>query len=211
MRIPLTYQKIPDTTNCPLKKCIAFEKYDGTNIHWVLKPQFGWVDYGTRRDRFPFNIEGSRRFERAHPELVGVSNLWDLGGKLETHLINTYNSASEVVVFTEYLGPNSFAGMHQPGDEMDLVIFDVQIDGILLPPEEFIRVFQGFNISRVIFQGKYSGQLFVDVRAGKYGVKEGVVVKGVVDGKIYMVKIKTNEYLEHLKNSFGDTWKDYWE
>jgi hypothetical protein len=211
MRIPLTYQKIPDTTNCPLKKCVAFEKYDGTNIHWVLKPQFGWVDYGTRRDRFPFNIEGSRRFERAHPELAGVSNLWDLGGKLETHLINTYNSASEVIVFTEYLGPNSFAGMHQPGDEMGLVIFDVQIDGTLLPPEEFIRVFQGFNISRVIFQGKYSGQLFVDVRAGKYDVKEGVVVKGVVDGKIYMVKIKTNEYLERLKNSFGDTWKDYWE
>jgi hypothetical protein len=211
VRLPLTYQKIPDTHNCPLKRCIAFEKYDGTNLHWVLKPQFGWVDYGTRRDRFPFTIEGSRRFEQAHPELAGVSNLWDLGGKLETHLISTYNSVSEIVVFTEYLGPNSFAGMHQPGDEMGLIIFDVQIDGTLLPPEEFVRVFQDFNIARVVFQGKYSGQLFVDVREGKYGVKEGVVVKGVADGKIYMAKIKTNAYLERLKSSFGNSWKDYWE
>jgi hypothetical protein len=115
------------------------------------------------------------------------------------------------VVFTEYFGPNSFAGMHQPGDEMDLIIFDVQIDGNLLPPEEFLRVFKDFNIARVVFKGKYSGQLFNDVREGKYGVKEGVVVKGVADGQLYMAKIKTNAYLERLKNTFGDSWKEYWE
>jgi hypothetical protein len=211
MKLPLVYQKIPNTFNCPLKKCIAFEKYDGTNIHWVLTPQFGWIDYGTRRDRFPFNLEGSKRFEQAHPELAGVDNMWDLGGKIESYLVSTYPSANEIMVFTEYFGPNSFAGTHQPGDEMNLVIFDVQIDGALLPPEEFVTTFKDFNIARVIFKGKYSGQLFVDVRAGKYGVREGIVVKGVVDGKIYMAKIKTDEYLERLKSKFGDSWHEYWE
>jgi hypothetical protein len=78
MRVPLTYQKIPDTHNCPLKQCLVFEKYDGTNLHWVLNPKFGWIDYGTRRDRFPFNIAGGRKFEQAHPELSGVqpTRLW---------------------------------------------------------------------------------------------------------------------------------------
>ena len=38
-----------------------------------------------------------------------------------------------------------------------------------------------------------------------------MVVKGVVNGKIHMAKIKTNEYLERLKNAFGDSWKEYWE
>jgi hypothetical protein len=211
MRVPLAYQKIPGTLNCPLKKCIAFEKYDGTNLHWVAQPEWGWVDYGTRRDRFPFNNGGDQKFEKAHPELAGVANLWDSDGKLESYLRSAYRSAKEIVVFTEYFGPNSFAGMHQPGDKMDLVILDVQIDGSLLPPEEFIRAFQGFNIARVVFKGKYSGQLFIDVREGKYGVREGVVVKGVVDGKIHMAKIKTNAYLERLKDSFGDSWKEYWE
>jgi len=211
MRIKLAYQKIPDTHNCPLKKCIAFEKYDGTNIHWVAQPEWGWVDYGTRRDRFPFNNGGDQKFEEAHPELSGVSRLWDPDSKLEHYLRGNYSSAQEIVVFTEYFGPNSFAGMHKPGDKMQLVIFDVQIDGNLLQPEEFITAFKGFNIAQVVFKGKYSGQLFVDVRKGKYGVKEGVVVKGVADGNIYMAKIKTNEYLERLKSKFGDSWQEYWE
>ena len=150
-------------------------------------------------------------FEQAHPELAGVANLWDLGGKLESYLVDTYPSANEIVVFTEYFGPNSFAGMHQPGDDMDLVLFDVQVDGNLLQPEEFISKFEKFNIARVVFKGKYSGQLFNDVRAGKYDVKEGVVVKGVVKGKIHMAKIKTREYLGRLKERFGDSWQEYWE
>jgi hypothetical protein len=211
VKVPLTYRKIPDAFNCPLRHCIAFEKYDGTNLHWVLTPQFGWIDYGTRRDRFPFNLEGTKKFEHAHPELAGVANLWDLGGKLETFLVATYPSANEVIVFTEYLGPNSFSGMHQPGDTMQLVIFDVQVDGALLPPEEFVNKFKDFNIARVVFKGKYSGQLFRDVRAGKYDVKEGVVVKGMVKDQIHMAKIKTRAYLGRLKELFGEDWQEYWE
>jgi hypothetical protein len=32
-RVKLVYPKISDTRNCPLERCIAFEKYDGTNLH----------------------------------------------------------------------------------------------------------------------------------------------------------------------------------
>jgi hypothetical protein len=211
MDIDLCYKKIPDTHNCPLKQCIGFEKYDGTNIHWVFVPGFGWTDYGTRRDRFQLNETGINQFEKAHPELSGVDKLWDQDGKLGSYLATKYNTAKEIVVFTEYYGPNSFAGSHDSKDKMELVIFDISIDNSIIYPKTFISDFVDFNIARVVFECKYTGQLFIDIRIGKYGVKEGVVIKGVVDNNVYMAKIKTEAYMERLKNKFKDSWVQYWE
>lgn len=213
MKIKLAYPKIPDTLNCPLRQCIAFEKYDGTNIHWTFQPGEGWLDYGVRRDRYSINTSGVKAFEEAHPELAGAHKLWDQDEKLEEFLNSNpkYNTAKEIIVFTEYFGPNSFAGQHNPKDDKQLVIFDIHVNGKVIPPEEFIEDFKQFNIARVVFKGKFTGQLFVDVRKGKYDVKEGVVVKGVVSDQVYMAKIKTEAYMERLKNQFKDNWKEYWE
>jgi hypothetical protein len=213
MKIKLVYPKIPNTLDCPLKNCIAFSKEDGTNIHFVLHPKSGWIEFGTRRDRFPFNNDGINQFEQAHPELTGIENIWDQEAKLEFFLLDhpIYSAAQEIIVFAEYVGAKSFAGAHQPGDSMRLVIFDVQVDGKMLSPEEFIEEFEQFNIAKVLFKGKFTGQLFMDVRKGKYDVKEGVVVKGMVGDQVYMCKIKTEAYLKKIKESFSDNWKDYWE
>lgn len=213
MKIKLAYPKIPDTLDCPLRQCIAFEKYDGTNIHWTFMPQEGWQDYGTRRDRYSINTTGVRAFEEAHPELAGVHKLWDQDSKLEDFFNSNpkYNTAKEIIVFTEYFGPNSFAGQHNPKDEKQLVIFDIEVDGKIIPPEEFVEDFKQFNIAKIVYQGKFSGQLFVDVRKGKLNVKEGIVVKGMVSGQIYMAKIKTEAYMERLKKEYKDNWKEYWE
>lgn len=215
MKIKLAYNKISDALDCPLKQCVAFEKLDGTNIHWVWKPNMGWLDYGTRRDRFPLNNSGVRQFEAAHPELAGIDQLWDQDplNSLEFYLWNhpKYNTAQEVIVFTEYLGPNSFAGSHKLGDKMQLVIIDVMVDGKFISPEQMLEDFKKWNLAKVIYQGKFSGQLFIDVRKGKYDVKEGVVVKGVVGDQVYMAKIKTQAYLDKLKEIFKDDWKKYGE
>lgn len=213
MKTKLVYPKIPSTLDCPLRQCIAFEKYDGTNIHWVWQQNMGWMDFGTRRDRFPLNNKGVAQFEAAHPELSGLDKLWDQDGRLENYLLDNpkYNSAKEIIVFTEYFGPNSFAGQHNPKDEKQLVIFDIQVDGKIIPPEQLVEDFKDFNIAKIVFQGKFSGQLFVDVRKGKLNVKEGVVVKGTVGGQVYMAKIKTEAYLERLKNEFKNDWQSYWE
>ena len=111
----------------------------------------------------------------------------------------------------ELYGEHSFAGQHAPKDKKKVALFDVMVDGAFLPPDQFIQFFQPFNIPKVVFQGKFSGQLFVDVRNGKYPVSEGVVVKGVVGGQVYMAKIKTEAYLQKLKDKFQDNWKNYWE
>lgn len=213
MKIKLAYPKIPDTLNCPLKQCVAFEKLDGTNLHWTFVPDEGWLEYGTRRDRFWINTSGITSFEQAHPELAGAHKLWDQDGKLESFLNNNpkYHSGKEIIVFTEYLGPNSFAGQHQQKDTKQLVIIDVQVDGRVIPPEEFVEDFKSFSIPKIVFTGKFSGQLYVDVRKGKFDVKEGAVVKGSVGKEVYMAKIKTEAYMDKLKTQFKNNWKEYWE
>lgn len=213
MKIKLCYPKIPDALNCPLKQCVAFEKLDGVNIHFVWMPNNYFVEYGTRRDRFDLDTpEGIKQFDGAHPELKGVDLLWDRECRLEEYLLHHPKyGQSDVIVFTEYHGPNSFAGSHKPKDKMQFTIIDVMVDGKMLPPEELLEEFKDFNLPKVVFKGKFTGQLFVDVRNGKYDVKEGIVVKGVVDGQVHMAKIKTQAYLDKLKSHYPDKWKDYWE
>jgi len=219
-KVPLTYPKIPDTLDCPLKQCVAFEKYDGTNMHWDF--HHGFVSFGTRRDSFPYDEDGFKSFTQAHPELEQAPKIFDAIRIDLSEFLFTYHSGAKFTVFTEYLGPNSFAGQHKPGDPMRHVIIDVMKGSKFLPPDEFIELFEGdwplkfswkphFDHARVVFKGKFTGQLFVDVRKGKYDVKEGVVVKGKVGSEIYMAKIKTEAYMDKLKEQFKNNWKDYWE
>ena len=212
----LAYSKIPNSEQCLLNNCIAFEKYDGTNIHVVWNKKWGWIDFGTRRDRFPLNNIGINEFVKCHPELGDdetlklISNISDK--ILDFVCENTnYNIYTEVIVFMEYHGPNSFAGQHDPKDIKKLTLIDVMTDGQIIPPQQFLDDFKDFDIAKVIYKGKYSGQFSEDVRNGKYPVNEGVVCKGIIDNKVYMCKIKTNVYMNKLQTQFKDNWKDYWE
>ncbi len=64
---------MPGSGDAPLGNCIAFEKYDGTNIHWVWEPTLGWYAFGTRRDRFDLDAKGIAEFNVAHPGLQECS------------------------------------------------------------------------------------------------------------------------------------------
>ncbi|MFI4849099.1 MAG: hypothetical protein ACIAZJ_08390 [Gimesia chilikensis] len=75
-RIKLAYPKIPDSRAAPLEKCIAFEKYDGTNLHWVWEPELGWYAFGTRRNRFDLDDRGIAAFTEDHPELAQAPALF---------------------------------------------------------------------------------------------------------------------------------------
>ena len=116
-----------------------------------------------------------------------------------------------MTVFTEFLGPNSFAGKHQTNDPKELVLFDVQTRNGLLPPDRFVAEFESMNSARVVYQGKLTGKFAEDVREGKYHVNEGVVCKGRVGDQVWMAKIKTYEYLARLKQAFGSDWESFWE
>jgi hypothetical protein len=208
MKIPLAYPKIPDTTNCLLKKCIAFEKIDGTCIVLYYRQKGGFHSFGTRRDSFVLDKMGVNEFIEAHPELEEVPNIVS-----QCSQILPFDK--EVILFTEFSGEKSFAGQHQKDDPKKLYLFDIAINGRLLDPYKFSEIANtikhNFNIPKILYKGKYSGQLVVDLREGKYNVKEGAIIKGVVDNDVYMAKIKTNNYMERLKSEFKDNWKQYWE
>jgi RNA ligase len=213
----LYYPKIPGSRDAPPGRCVAFEKYDGTNLHWDWDREFGWHSFGTRRDEFDLSEAGVARFTASHSHLhqcVGVFHS-TLAGGLES-VFTAHKSFSEFAgfrVFTEFFGQNSFAGLHQSDDPKRLVIFDVSAKLLgMLGPERFVADFGHLPIARVVYRGKLTGQFAEDVRIGKYGVAEGVVCKRGSGGPdLWMAKIKTYAYLEKLKRAFGERWEDYWE
>lgn len=214
-RIKLTYPKIPDSKNCPNTQCIAFEKYDGTNLHWVWNSELKWYAFGTRRDRFDLDEMGIKEFQKAHPGLEIAPDIFliEIAPSLDKFFRENpdYYSA-EITVFTEFLGENSFAGQHKTEDKKQLILFDVEINTGIIPPQKFITDFRDFPIAKVIYQGKITGKFIDDVRQGKYNLNEGVVCKGVNrDGSMWMAKIKTYNYMQKLQQVFQQNWLNYWE
>lgn len=218
MKIPLAYPKIPDSSANHQGRCIAFEKYDGTNIHWVWSPEIGWHAFGCRRTRFDFDEHGIRQFNRHHKGLLrdapgvfqeGLAPL--LEAIFQSGRAQVDTNGGDVVVFTEYLGPRSFAGKHKATDPKELRLFDVLTPRGMVPPEEFVEIYNSAYTARMVYKGKFTAQLKADVRANRYKTPEGVVVKGLDPTDPWMLKIKTDAYQARLKQALGDDWERYWE
>ena len=235
MKVPLIYPKIPDTSNCPLKKCFVFEKYDGTNLHWTFSQELGWYKFGTRRTEFSLDDAGINEFNKAHPGLEESIDIFNnvyrqLGDYPLNHKYAQAADNKEVTIFTEFLGDRSFAGTHQKNDPKRMVLIDAMllVNGkeYFAPPIQFLIDFgyfdcnpnnpagtkiPNFYCANAIKETTYSGALIEDIRNGKYKLNEGAVIKGTIRDNTYMVKVKTNAYMERLKTEFKDNWKDYWE
>ncbi len=217
MRAMLHYPKIPGSRHCPTGRCLAFEKYDGTSLHWDWDRDFGWHAVGTRRDQFNLTPAGTEQFAQAHENLRPAPALFlgTLAEGLERVFRDNdnYRGFSSLKAFTEFLGPGSFAGLHRTDDNKGLILFDVWADGFgMVGPWQFVTDFGSLPAARVVYEGRLTGKFADDVRTGKYGVAEGVVCKGGKGGPdLWMVKIKTNAYLERLKKAFAGRWEDYWE
>ena len=213
----LHYPKIPGSANAPDGRCVAFEKYDGTNLHFDWDRDFGWHAFGTRRDVFNLTDAGVAQFEERYAHLrecVGVFRA-TLADGLEAVFRDhpTHRAVPSFQAFAEFLGPGSFAGLHKEGDPKSLRLFDVAAEGSgMVGPHQFVADFAHLPSARVVYEGKLTGKFADDVRAGKYGVGEGVVCKGGAGGAdVWRVKIKTDAYLARLKQAFADEWEDYWE
>jgi len=209
-KVPLVYPKIQGSKDHPSGKCILFEKIDGTNVHWVWSQTAGFNTFGLRRRQYSLNQEGKESFARNHAELSEATDLFEALSDPLIEIIEKL-AASEVIVFTEFAGPNSFSGRHRREDEKRLVLIDVFVDGARMPPETFISLFKAFELPRVVYRGTLSGEVANDVRDGRFRVQEGVVAKSIKSQNGWMVKIKTSAYQERLKSHYGSKWKEYWE
>ena len=213
----LHYPKIPGSGAAPLGRCVAFEKLDGTNLHWCWERDFGWHAFGTRRDEFDLGAAGVGAFAAAHPGLEEAAPVFlgtlakPLDALLREH--PGYAAFDTVKAFTEFVGSHSFAGAHRPDDPKHLLLFDVWLGGHgFVGPRQFVTHFGHLPSPRVVYEGKLTGTFLEAVREGKYAVAEGVVCKGGTGGDdVWMAKVKTYAYLERLKAAFGAKWEDYWE
>ena len=181
---------------------IGFDKLDGSNIRCEWSKKRGWYKFGTKEVMIDVNNED---FGQTIPLF-----LEKYGDSIPKVFVDKYKKVENFVVFSEYVGKNSFAGYHQKGDKMDMILFDVnQYKRGFITPWEFLDNFGHLDIPRVIYQGKYSEELIENIKNNKFNLKEGIIAKGSFRDKnnkeeIWMVKIKNIEWLKKVKDRFGE-------
>lgn len=194
------------SSKAPRQHCIAFTKYDGSNIRVKYTRNKGFSLFGSR----------TQMFDKGHPFLGAAVDIFyrDYEDKLVDLIEDYFPNEREVITFLEFFGDLSFAGWHDPNDTTKrLVLFDIMVghkNRKFLMPQEFVKLCQGkMVIPHIIYEGNLSDQFIQDVRDGKYNVVEGVVCKGTQKtgayrGGVWMAKIKTKAYLDKLFNRYGE-------
>lgn len=198
----LQYPSIPGSVKAPLgKPCIAFYKYDGSNLRWEWSPKQGWNKYGTRRQLFD---ESDSTFGPAIPIF-----LEKIADDLVYRVKQVHKNPQRITAFTEYFGKKSFAGSHEPDDPKTLKLFDVFLfQKAFIKPKDFVEMFEDTEYgAEVVYTGQMNRQFIMDVRSGKYPVFEGVICKG----HDWTCKVKTSEYFERLRHKYDSAWENYAE
>lgn len=109
------------------------------------------------------------------------------------------------VVFCEYYGPQSFAGRHVEGDDMQLTVIDVApYKQGFLPPTKFLKLFGAVGPDYLGFL-KWNKELVESVRRGELegASQEGVVGKAQQGKKLLWFKTKTNWWRSEVKRLYS--------
>lgn len=195
----LQYPSIMSWKKAPIgKPCVAFYKYDGSNLRWEWTPKKGWIKFGTRTQLFdqntPLYNQAIELFVDTIGDVVSETVCWSHGRKVE-----------RIIAFTEFFGPSSFAGSHDFNEQKELKLFDVSVykQGFI-PPKQFVKLFSQHDFcAKVIYEGNMNHEFINDVRTGKYDVYEGVICKG----DNWNAKIKTIDYLARLRGENEKLWE----
>lgn len=211
------YPSIDGPSKAPRQTCYVFHKYDGSSFRSEWSKKRGWYKFGLRRTMIDQN---DPIFGRAVPIF-----LQKYGDDLEKIFKSdkVFRGVQSVIIFGEFFGEKSFAGMHFPDDQKwDVVLFDVNPHkkGIL-GPKRFLDTFGHLKIAELVTQCNMGEELIQQVRKEQinlesiYDVKttvpEGVICKGG-DGchDLWMCKIKTERYKAELRKRYEVDWIKYW-
>lgn len=201
------YHRIYHYKTAPIGEyCYAFDKLDGSNIRieWQKKLSKkcnfnnGFGKFGTRNQMIknvndPF-YPAIELFMEKYSE-----NLNEIFRKDKF-----FRSIDKITLYCEYFGENSFAGWHSEKDEKNLILFDVELSKKgFIHPSDFLKIFKYIETPEVLYQGPFEEKFINKVRNNEYKLKEGVVCKGTKDNKVWMCKIKTNEWLDKLLDKSG--------
>lgn len=196
------YPTILGSTKAPLgEQCIAFYKYDGSNLRWEWNPKKGWFKFGTRQELFDAS---NPIYGEAIPIFMDT-----MAKDIVERVKKMERNCERITVFTEFFGPTSFAGKHTPGEQKELRLIDAFLfKRGFMNPRQFVKVFGDLPYTaEIVYEGNLNKQFIQDVRASRYPVWEGVVCKG----DDFMVKVKTTAYFKKLNEVFGANYRLYWE
>lgn len=212
-----TYPSIIGPNKAPHNPCYVFVKYDGQNIRCEWSRKRGWYKFGTRNRLLDEKDIVWGRSVELFKNKYGD----DLERVFKTE--KSFRSVDNVIVFSEFFGSKTLAGMHQPDEtEWNVVLFDVNVHkkGIL-GPKEFLDIFGHLDVAELVFEGNMGPELIKNVReeliplASQYEVRnevpEGVICKGGTGHNLWMCKIKTNRYLQEIKSRYESDWIKHWE
>lgn len=212
-----TYWSIEGPAKAPHKPCYGFVKYDGSNLRSEWSKKRGWYKFGTRKCMINETDEIFGRSVELFKNKYGD----DLEKVFKTNKI--FNGVQNVVVFFEFFGTKSFAGMHFPEEtQWDVVLFDINLHKKgMLGPKEFLDTVGHLKVAELVFQGNLGEELIQNVKNGildcssKYDIKteipEGIVCKGGKGHDLWACKIKTNAYKEELKKRYEHDWMKHWD
>ena len=192
---------------------VAFDKLDGSNIRAEWDRRKGWHLFGSRRRL----LDASRPLLGQAIRLI-LDGYGDGLAKVFTD-DPAFQGTCEATAYFEFLGPHSFAGQHDPAalgvpsnEPFQVVLIDVNIHRQgFVSADEFIERFGHLDIPRVVHRGMLDRDFIADVRSGKHGDGEGVILKGGEGHERWMAKVKTTAYLRRLKSFFQDDWQKHWE
>ena len=185
------------------KTVFSFEKIDGSNFRaeWnrklSKKSNFtkGFGKFGTRREMIHKNhpfVEAVGIFENKYAD--------DLDKVFRED--KTFRGIDRITVFGEFYGSQSFAGRHNWEESHDVVLFDLFLfKKGYLPPADFVKIFGSFDMPILEYVGPLTQEYIELVEKGD---GEGRVYKGTEDGQVFMGKIKTNRWLNRVKELYGE-------
>lgn len=195
------YPSIPASTGQSFRafQAYVFDKLDGSNLRFQYSKKKGWYKSGTR----------TRLFDETDPVFGNAISLFHNSLAQPLSDILKKERCDTAVVFCEYWGANSFAGLHDPNDDMTLTLFDVVIEkqGIV-DPKRFLKLFGHLNIPTFLGQFNWTRDFVNKVWNNEI---EGITLEGVVgksnskrEGAI-MAKAKTKQWVDLVKSRFSET------
>lgn len=184
----------------------GFNKIDGSNFRaeWnrklSKKSRFtnGFAKFGTRNEMIknasnPFceAIDIFKEYFSESLDKIFIDN-------------KTFRGIDTITVYLEFFGKSSFAGQHSWDEQHYLSLFDVfMYKKDFVKPSDFLDIFGHLGTPHIVYQGILDESIIKDIVSNIYGLPEGVVFKGVIDKKVWMTKVKTQQWLDKVRTLYG--------
>lgn len=191
-----SYPSIPRSTGQDFREFRAhvFDKLDGNNLRFEWSRKAGWYKAGTKR----------RLFDETDPLVGAALPLFRATLADDIEKVIRAQRWERAVIFAEYWGAGSVAGMHDPTDEMKLTLFDVAPHKAdLLAPRRFLKLFGHLEVPAYLGEIRWTRDFVQRVRDGAI---EGITFEGVVGkgDRQVRAKAKTQAWIDRVRAVYGE-------